>query len=185
MQGASDIPLTMGNRIYTLVLIGTLTLAASSCKNRRIERAVIETIGREITWERTEPDSSAYRFTIIRYIDNPVCTSCQLHMGDWRVYRRRMQNAFGDGIDYVFVINTTNTDEARDILEMYDFDDHAIVGKDISLIENNGLTDDLGKDFVLLLDSARRVVSIGNPCETPKAEENFNRIFSGQMKITD
>ena len=93
MQGASDIPLTMGNRIYTLVLIGTLTLAASSCKNRRIERAVIETIGKEITWERTEPDSSAYRFTIIRYIDNPVCTSCQLHMGDWRVYRRRIQNA--------------------------------------------------------------------------------------------
>lgn len=106
-------------------------------------------------------------------------------MGDWRVYRRRMQNAFGDGIDYVFVINTTNIDEARDILEMYDFDDHAIVGDNLSFIEQNGLTDDLGKDFVLLLDSARRVVSIGNPCETPKAEENFNRIFSGQMKITD
>lgn len=175
----------MGNRIYTLVLIGTLTLAASSCKNRRIERAVIETIGKEITWERTEPDSSAYRFTIIRHIDNPVCTSCQLHMGDWRVYRRRMQNAFGDGIDYVFVINTTNTDEARDILEMYDFDDHAVVGKNLLFIKQNGLTDDLGKDFVLLLDSARRVVSIGNPCETPKAEENFNRIFSGQLKISD
>ena len=170
--------------MHKLILILTLIVVTgtfTSCNNNRIENAVRSTLGKTISMPYEVQDSTIRKFTIIRYLDNPVCTSCQLHMGEWRIYRRQVQRTYGDSINFVFIISTKNPVEAKSILSMYKFDRDAIIGDNLSFCKDNGLTEDLGKDFVLLIDADKRIVSIGNPWESQKAAENFNRFFSGKV----
>lgn len=170
------------SRLFIIPLLSLIIATSTSCGNRT-EKAVKATIGKTISFHPFINDSSTSRFTVLRIVDNPTCTSCQLKMGEWRVFRRQIQKDYGHNIDFRFVINTSNKDEALQLLKLYKFDQNSIIETDSKFCSENSISADLGNDFVLLLDSAKTVIFIGNPCESPKAEKIFNGIFSGEIAI--
>lgn len=69
--------------IFSIIFIG--------CKRNQYD-LIYDTIGKRIEITDTINKDST-QFTILRYIDNPLCTSCQLKLGN----------------DIVFLLDSTNT----------------------------------------------------------------------------
>lgn len=89
-------------------------------------------------------------FTIFRYIDNPLCTSCQFKLGVWKAYNKRLRRKFGDNVKIRFLCETKRIDEAKNLFKMYGFKDFT-VDSTLNFYEKNGLNPILGRDVVLRL----------------------------------
>lgn len=172
------------SHIKTKKLIFPLTifivLFFSSCnKHDLLREAVMETIDKEIVLVGREKYSDS-EFTIFRYVEKPSCTSCQLQLGQWRVYRRRLKQKYGDKVSIFFIVNTENRKEAQRVLEMNEFDDVSYIDAKEEFKSINKLNKILGKDIVMLLKN-NRVVCIGNPCKDIEVDSLYQVLINGEQ----
>lgn len=167
------------NYNFKLILIALFaSLAFSSCnKYSKLEEAVNESIGKHIDIP-TPFDSLSNKFTILRYLERPNCTSCQLQLGKWNVYNRRLKKTYGEEIAILFIINTENVSETKRLLKIYGFDSNSIISDNNSFITNNELSPILGKDLVMLLDSHNKILCFGNPLENIKIDSIYHSFFN-------
>lgn len=154
------------------------TLAFFGCKGEKSDKVIYDTIGRKIKVDMCKDES---RFTILRYIDNPSCTSCQLKLGEWKIYHKRLKKRFGNRVNLLFLCETKDMEEAKYLLKMYGFEDIAFVDSSMNFFKTNELNPILGKDIVFLLDSTNTILSIGNPNENPKIDSLFTNIILGHF----
>ena len=110
------------------------------------------------------------QFTILRYIDNPPCTSCQLKLGEWKVYYKKMKKMFGDKVGLYFLTETKNIEDAKFLFKIYGFDNVSVVDSSMNFYKTHNLNPILGKDVVFLLDSTNIILAIGNPIENLKID---------------
>lgn len=166
------------NCLFIAVLV-SLCFYITGCSNRqvRIEGAVRNLIGKEFGADALNPDSTC-DFTIIRYIDNPACTSCQLKLGQWRVFMRGLQKRSESIIRLYFFVDTDNPKEVIKMLDMYGMANNCTIDSLSGLRKRLNIDAALGKDVVLLLDSTNCVLALGNPCEDPYIEGLYNNIIS-------
>ena len=162
--------------LFVISIFGTI-----GCKEKKAYSLIHETIGQKIETDIQKNDSS--RFTILRYIENPACTSCQLKLGEWKIYGKRLKKKFGNKVNLQFLCNTKNAEEAKFLFEIYGFSDVAKVDSLMNFYEKHHLNPMLGKDVVFLLDSTNTVLSIGNPNENLKIDSLFNSIILGHFSI--
>lgn len=71
-------------KIITFILF--LACINISCNKVNKEKIIAETIGHQIELDFLKPNHS--RFTILRYVSKPACTSCQLKLGRWKAYQK-------------------------------------------------------------------------------------------------
>ena len=88
----------MRNSIFFGIVLIMIDLLVS-CGDQKIGPAVKETIGKTVIFDHLDSLHSKRRFTILRVMDNPSCSSCELRLGDWKVYGRRLQRDFGNSIN--------------------------------------------------------------------------------------
>lgn len=157
--------------IFAVILTG--------CKNRKSDSIIYHTIGRKIEMSMCKNDSA--QFTIFRYIDNPSCTSCQLKLGEWKIYHRILNKKFDNKVNLCFLCETKNVEEAKSLFNMYGFGSVAVVDSFINFYKTNNLSPTLGKDVVFLLDSSNTILSIGNPNENLKIDSLFTSIILGRF----
>jgi hypothetical protein len=167
------------------ILLAILTFIASisltSCwKQRDVQKAVLDSVGKRIELAKVDGDSS--EFTILRFVSHPSCTSCQLKLGVWKVYHKRLTRRFGDKIGLRFICETKNIKEANTLFDMYGYSNIATVDTVVNFYSSNGLNPDLGDDVVFLLDSCNTILSIGNPNDNIRVDSLFNEIISGNFK---
>ena len=165
--------------VKTLIFIYflSITLVFVSCGENKISIAVKETIGKKIELQQTPKETT--KFTILRYVNNPACTSCQLKLGEWKIYKRMSNRRFGNIVGFLFICETKNIDETSNLLRTYGFGDDSCVDSINTFYESNGLNPNLGKDVVFLLDSNNKVLAIGNPTNNHAVDSLFVSIIDG------
>lgn len=170
----------MKRKTLILASIVIAILLSCSCSQKQNDSVIYNTIGKQIDICHNINDTAA--FTVFRYIENPTCTSCQLKLGEWKVYGRRLHRKFGEEVNIRFLCKTKRIDEAKHLFKMYGFDKNAAVDSMIDFFEINDLDKCLGKDVVFLLDSDNTILSIGNPNENVKVEALYDSIISGKFR---
>lgn len=153
------------------------------CACNRTNNIVKDTIGKKITHVSIDTIESVY--SILRYVDNPSCTSCQLHAGGWKVFNRKIQKKYQEKVKVFFIIETEKPEEAKRIIKMYKPTEYYSVDSTFNFPTANHLNKGLGKDFVVLLDSTRRVIAVGDPVNNPKAEELFFNLMDQEVVFAD
>lgn len=168
----------MSRIVFTLIFIASI-LTFMGCKKKKSNDVIYNTIGRKIEIDIRKDDSA--QFTILRYVDNPSCTSCQLKLGEWKVYHKKLKKKFGDKVNLYFLCETKNIEDARCLLKMYGFDNIAVVDSSMNFYKTHDLDPILGKDVVFLLDSTNTILSVGNPNENLKIDSLFTSIILGRF----
>lgn len=150
--------------------------ALSACGPDKAEtrRNVEQLMASEITL----PEACGHgNYYIVRYIRPRSCTSCELEMGKWRVYKRRLQNRHDD-VRFFFVIETKNVGDAENLISIYKFADDSFVDTCAAFIKENPLIEKFGNELVMLMDSTRAVMAVGDPVNNPEAYDLFERVIS-------
>ena len=63
------------NKVIPAFICVAFILMLTGCKKKKFNDAIYDTIGQKIEMDIHKKDPT--QFTILRYIDNPPCTSCQ------------------------------------------------------------------------------------------------------------
>lgn len=112
----------------------------------------------------TELSDSTTIINILRYIKPKSCTSCELDLGMWRVYKKNIHKKFGNKATLKFIVETANVKEADKLLSMYNFREDSYIDSIGVFIKNNPSISYIGSDVVMLVDKQKNVILIGNPC---------------------
>ena len=99
------------NKVIPAFICVAFILMLTGCKKKKFNDAIYDTIGQKIEMDIHKQDPT--QFTILRYIDNPPCTSCQLKLGEWKVYYKKMKKMFGDKVGLYFLTETKNIEDAK------------------------------------------------------------------------
>lgn len=99
------------NKVIPAFICVAFILMLTGCKKKKINDAIYDTIGQKIEMDIHKQDPT--QFTILRYIDNPPCTSYQLKLGEWKVYYKKMKKMFGDKVGLYFLTETKNIEDAK------------------------------------------------------------------------
>lgn len=129
------------------------------------------------------PVHNNQEFTIFRYIKINSCTSCQLQIGQWRVYKKKLKNRYHDNVKILFLIDTKNAEEAEKIVSMYHFSENVVIDTLGEFSSLNPHILPLEKDVVMLLDNNFSVKAIGNPCRYYKIDSIYNDIINSNVPI--
>ena len=167
------------NKVISILIFAAFILTFTGCKKKRNNNVIYDTIGRKIEMNIHKCHST--QFTILRYIDNPSCTSSQLKLGEWKIYHKKLKKKFGDKVNLFFLCETKNIKDARFLFEIYGFDDMAVVDSSINFYDTYKLNPILGKDVVFLLDSTNTILSIGNPNDNLKINSLFTSLMLGNF----
>ena len=90
------------NRFVNFVFVFFLFIFIG-CKRNQYE-LIYNTIGKRLVTLATISKNSS-QFTILRYVDNPLCSSCQLKLGEWKIYKKKLRKSFKDRVDiYIFYV---------------------------------------------------------------------------------
>ncbi len=167
------------NYVFPLSLL--VVVFFSSCdKQEQLRKSVMETIDKEIVLIGVK-GSNESEFKIVRYVEKPSCTSCQLQCGQWKVYRRKLKRKYGDRVSINFIINTDNVKEAQKVLAMNKFEDISCIDIKGEFKSKNNLNGSLGKDIVMLLNKNNRVLCIGNPCNDLKIDSLYQVLINAEQ----
>ena len=107
------------NKVIPAFICVAFILMLTGCKKKKFNDAIYDTIGQKIEMDIHKQDPT--QFTILRYIDNPPCTSCQLKLGEWKVYYKKMKKMFGDKVGLYFLTETKNIEDAKFLFKIYGF----------------------------------------------------------------
>ena len=113
------------NKVIPAFICVAFILMLTGCKKKKFNDAIYDTIGQKIEMDIHKQDPT--QFTILRYIDNPPCTSCQLKLGEWKVYYKKMKKMFGDKVGLYFLTETKNIEDAKFLFKIYGFDNVSVV----------------------------------------------------------
>ncbi len=156
-------------------------LSIGSCGGSdTVSRSVERLIGSRIN-TGIDIDTTDGHYTVLRYVKPLSCTSCQLQMGVWKIYRRKMANRFGDRVDIRFIVEAPSSDEVRNVVRVYGFETDTYVDSVGRFLQENDDFRALGNDVVILLDSARTIKFIGDPCQSYKADSIYHKIISDRL----
>lgn len=122
-------------------------------------------------------NDSETEYTLFRYIKPKSCTSCQLQMGKWRIYKRRLEKKYGDRVRLFFLIDTSVPDEVQKLIEIYKFKNNSIIDSTHNFVKANPLIKQFEDELIMLLDRNDKIILIGNPFENTKIDSLYRQII--------
>lgn len=146
---------------FTIAILFTITF---SCSRNSIHDMVRTAMNHPVKMPTELLDTFA-NFKIVRYVKPTSCTSCQLELGLWRVYRKKLQRKFGNNVAINFIIETDNISEVQRLLSMYKFLSNSYIDSLGTFIKDNAHITDIGDDVVMLIDNHNNIKLLGNPCK--------------------
>lgn len=170
------------------VLIGTLgcLMALAACTGRA-ERNVDQWLGREIVipadlvytryGSDTVPFSTAASdYTVLMYVDTAGCVSCRLQLERWRDWMEYVRRESPYNVSFLFDFYPKDESELRDLLLFHRFDAPVCIDREDRLNRTNGFPE--GWQYhTFLLDSAARVVLMGNPVNNQEVAELYRQVL--------
>lgn len=169
------------SNIYLTIIAIVLIFSTTACNGNMSVK--VERVMKSPLILPTELSDSNSVMNIIRYVKPKSCTSCELDLGMWRIYRKNLLKQFGNKIGLKFIIDTKNVTEAAKLLRMYKFRDDAWIDSISSFAYNNKAVAAIGSDVVMLVDNKNNVIMIGNPCTDIKIQHVTDSILNQVSKV--
>ena len=167
-----------------ILLFLTLTLVLFSCDNRKreISRLVKEWKNKEILFPENLdakiygrdtfcPDIWNARYKILNYTDTSGCTECKMHLYDWKLLKQQT-DSLGLDVSYIFVAWVHQYDELETLQSINKCDIPFYYDYEGQMMQLNHFPDHDGFQ-TFLLDSANRVILIGNPVTSTAIRELY------------
>lgn len=124
------------------------------------------------------PNMSGYK--IFTYADSVGCMTCKMGFQQWKVWKDRLDSIFPQEIPLLIVMNTNKISKVSEGLRKISFDRPIIIDPADSFnILNQFSENDMFRTF--LLDSANRIVAIGNPIHN----KNIAKLYMAFLGIED
>ena len=106
-----------------------------------------------------------------------------MHLGQWRVYKRKLRKKLGKYAKIQFIIETKDPQQVRDVAEMHNFQDIITIDSTSVFIKDNPTVASIGNDVVMLIDKDNNVIAVGDPSENVKIDSLYtNIILDGILK---
>lgn len=170
------------HRIFLIPLTFFFITFFFSCKTDTMK----DKISNLLTTKLILPSDSCNKdsaYLICRYVKPISCTSCELHLGQWRVYKRKLRKKLGKYAKIQFIIETKDPQQVRDVAEMHNFQDIITIDSTSVFIKDNPTVASIGNDVVMLIDKDNNVIAVGDPSENVKIDSLYtNIILDGILK---
>ncbi len=179
--------------IMKCVYLFSAILILYSCtesEKDKITRLVKEWEGKEIVfpadliYTKLGKDTVDYQmpindFTILHYIDSVGCTSCKLHLTQWKEMMTQLSSICDLSIDFQFIFHPKNERELFYLLRRNHFDYPVCIDKKNRFKTLNSLPEEEAF-HTFLLNKQNKVIAIGDPTQNSKIEELFLQIVKGE-----
>jgi hypothetical protein len=159
-----------------IFIVTAIICISASCnyfdKNRERENVknVLKTwIGKEVYLSNLSIHGEAIgNKKIIIYVDSTDCTECRLHIQEWKLKIRELNNR----VNFIFIVNPKNYKMAKAVFYREKLESMLFMDNNYEFKNKNKLPDDV-RYHVFLLDEKNRVILIGNPVDNPPMWELF------------
>lgn len=179
---------------YLHFLIMILCLHSCMCeKESNITKLVKEWNGKEIIF----PTNSIFtilgkdtidftilngEYKILSYIDSTGCTSCKLHLPQWKLFMSEVYSLVGTDVSFLFYFCPNSKQELLDKINSEMFCSPVCLDLQDSLnILNHFPPDYLFHTF--LLNNENRILAIGNPVYNDQIKELYLNIIQGKSLV--
>lgn len=118
-------------------------------------------------------------YKIIVYVDSVGCTSCKLHLSEWKNYINYMDSIQTNKVQFLFFFFPKNGRDIYITLRIENFK-HPICIDTLDVLNKlNHFPSDM-QFQTFLLDKNNKVMAIGNPVQNPKIKELYLNIILGE-----
>lgn len=167
--------------ITYLAIIIQLTLSCCNNPNNH-KQTTNEWLGQHIELPDTISDIrtkqpiilKGSQYTILSYIDNYGCVSCNMKLPLWADYINHLKSTSDKKVTVIILVNSQNIEEARNTIDYYNYKFSVCIDWHDSINTRNKFPSKF-KYQTFLLDSLHNVVFIGNPLTNPKIREIYNK----------
>lgn len=121
-------------------------------------------------------------FKLVVYVDSIGCTSCKLHLNEWKLFLYELDSISNGRASCFFYVCPQNKKELEHILKRDKFDYPICVDEYDSLNKLNHFPTD-PRLQVFLLDKGNKVIAIGNPVLNPKIRNLYFNVISGKNDV--
>ncbi|GHT61482.1 hypothetical protein AGMMS50239_12480 [Bacteroidia bacterium] len=179
------------------LMIIILLLVLFSCKNNEkrtaAEKIVAEWIGKEIRFpdkfqcNLSGEDTASVvcsglldkEYKILLYVDSLGCTSCKLHLFDWKQLIEEANGLFNEQLSFLFFFHPKDKKELQFLFKRDRMDYPVFIDDDNAINRLNHFPEQ-PEYQCFLLDKNNRVLMIGNPALNPKIWELYKQAILGK-----
>lgn len=122
------------------------------------------------------------KLKILCYTDSTGCTKCKMQLYLWASFIKELKGLSMNSVSFIYDICSTNLKKISDILIGEGFNYPVCIDLADSLNKLNHFPSD-PRFHCFLLDSANRVILIGNPVQNPKIKELYIRTICERLGI--
>ena len=186
--------------LFLLVLVGIVAFYSSCQKDKRRENAakiVAEWTGKKILFPAGIPcqslgidttciDCSNQTYKILLYVDSVGCSSCRLKLYEWKQIMEEADELFPVQVDFLFFFQPKKQDEKelQLLFRQYSFRHPVFIDSANEINQLNKFPSNINYQC-FLLDSANKVLLIGNPIYNPGIWQLFKKyILERESKLT-
>lgn len=185
-------------RIYLSIVIATIAVCFSSCKNKRQNDAlkiVAEWKGKEVKFPERIPcfsmgkdttcvDLYGDNYKIMLYVDSPGCTSCLLKLSAWKKIMQEADTVFTRKPEFVFFFQPKKEDEKElaFLFRQNGFSHQVFVDKNNEIGILNSFPS-MPEYQCFLLDKDNKVIIAGNPSLNQGIWTLFKKIITEKNPI--
>lgn len=179
-------------RFFCLLLLVFLSSCQESEKER-VARLVKEWNGKEILF----PSRSVFtvqgrdtvdfafadaEYKVVTYIDSVGCTSCKLQLSRWKEFMQEVDSMVSAPVPFLFYFHPKDMRELCYITRSNGFS-YPVCFDEMDVF--NGLNHFPAEMTfqTFLLDSANRVVALGNPVHSPRVKELYLKVLTGNKAV--
>lgn len=180
-----------------ILILMSFIVCLLSCQNKsrsEAERILNDWIGKEIKF----PDNLNFsiqgqssskfainksEYKIIMYVDSMGCTSCKLHLSEWKDYINYMDSIYSNNVQFLFYFFPKSGRDIYLTLRTERFTYPVCIDTLDVLNKMNHFPKDM-QFQTLLLDKNNKVLAIGNPIINPSIKQLYQTIISGRKDQT-
>jgi hypothetical protein len=119
-------------------------------------------------------------YKILLYIDSIGCTSCKLHLSEWKKLIHESDSLYAGKLGFIFIFYPQKKKELYFLLKREQMDYPVITDTGNIIYQLNRFPRQLEYQC-FLLDRNNKVISIGNPANNYRIWELYKQIISGEI----
>lgn len=172
-------------KCIVLFIMGFMFFSCKESGKERMGRLVREWEGREIVYPNNTHFTvfgndtnyfSKSEYTIVTYVDSVGCTSCKLHLPEWKRLINQLDSIKNTSV--LFFLHSKNEKEMAYIFKRDDFTHPVCLDNEDAFNKLNKFPAEMMFQ-TFLLDRDNKVIAMGNPIHSPKVKDLYLKIILG------
>ncbi|MDE5677865.1 MAG: DUF1573 domain-containing protein [Phocaeicola sp.] len=178
---------------YLLLMLAFVSACHQESEKAQIARLVKEWDGKEILFpsrsvftvqgrDTVDFAVSVPGYKVVSYVDSVGCTSCKLQLSRWKEFMQEVDSMVSAPVPFLFYFHPKDIRELGYITRSNAFAYPVCFDETDEFNRLNRFPADMTFQ-TFLLDSANRVVALGNPVHSPRVKELYLKVLTGNKAV--